>query len=85
MRKFAKKLLAFTYSSTVQIMAEIFSHPILGKLVPKSLDGVNQFLGLKYASIKDRLAAPELYSPTSGEVIDATQHGQVYFSHTTTT
>lgn len=59
-------------------MADVFKHPILGELKPKNANGVKQFLGLKYASIKNRLAVPELYTPAGPGIIDATQHGHVY-------
>lgn len=64
-----------------QDMTELFNHPTLGKLLPKSVGNVNQFLGLKYASLKDRFAAPKLYSPSSTSIIDATQHGYIGLIH----
>lgn len=55
-------------------MTDSFAHPLLGKLVPKSSDGIVQFLGIKYASLKDRLATPEISNPNV-EVTDATSYG----------
>lgn len=49
-----------------------------GELEGKSVDGAVQFLGLKYASIKDRLAAPQLVDSYGSGTTDATRFGYVH-------
>lgn len=39
------------------------------------MDGVVQFLGIKYASLKDRFAASEIYEHDAQGTINATQLG----------
>lgn len=39
-------------------------------------DGVVQFRGVKYASLKDQLSVPELVGGHGNEIIDATEFGQ---------
>lgn len=56
-------------------MAATFTHPTLGELRPKLADGVEQFLGLKYASIENRLSPPKLYKKDIEGAIDATNFG----------
>jgi len=55
-------------------MAATISHPEIGKVQGKPGDGVTQFLGIQYGSVKDRLAAPELVERYSG-VVDGTKLG----------
>jgi carboxylesterase type B len=38
-------------------------------------DRVVQYLGIKYADLKDQLAVPELVKSYGGEVVDATRFG----------
>ncbi|KAF2641577.1 para-nitrobenzyl esterase [Massarina eburnea CBS 473.64] len=47
----------------------------LGTFLGKPKDGVVQYLGIKYASLKDQLSAPELVTSYGTEVIDATSYG----------
>jgi hypothetical protein len=56
-------------------MTETIEHPLIGVLVGKAEDGIIQFLGVRYASLTDRLAEPELLSHYDGEKIDATKKG----------
>ncbi|PVI02247.1 carboxylesteras-like protein [Periconia macrospinosa] len=57
-------------------MATTFKHPDLGEVKAKPVDGALQFLGLKYASLQDRFAAPQLYTNyNSSTSIDATKFG----------
>lgn len=55
---------------------ETLNHPQLGEIHGKKGDGVVQFLGLKYATLKDRFAPPELVTSYNGPV-DATRFGYV--------
>lgn len=50
-------------------MAATFTHPMFGKVGPKLVDGVEQFLGLKYASIKNRLSPLKLYKKDIEEAV----------------
>ncbi|USP76880.1 uncharacterized protein yc1106_04154 [Curvularia clavata] len=56
-------------------MAATFTHPALGRVQGNQRDGVAQFLGLKYASIKDRFAPPEVVDSYESGDIDATKFG----------
>jgi carboxylesterase type B len=57
-------------------MAAHIKHQKLGQIQGKQGDGIVQFLGIKYASLKDRFAGSELVEYGSGEsVIDATNLG----------
>lgn len=49
----------------------------LGQIHGKTVDGVTQYLGLKYASLRNRLADAELVASRSAEdgVFDATKDG----------
>lgn len=58
-------------------MEAAFTHPALGQVQGTQRDGVAQFLGLKYASIKDRFAPPELVDSYGPENTDATKFGSV--------
>ncbi|KAK3681248.1 Alpha/Beta hydrolase protein [Podospora appendiculata] len=51
-----------------------FIHPLIGQVVGKEADKCTQFLGIKYATLKDRFAAAELVSH-DGSGIDATKYG----------
>jgi hypothetical protein len=61
-------------------MSAQIKHQTLGEIQGRQGDGVIQFLGIKYASLKDRFAGSELveYGETQG-VIDGTQLGYVTF------
>ncbi|KAF2109526.1 carboxylesteras-like protein [Lophiotrema nucula] len=56
-------------------MSTTFKHPILGEVKGNVLEGVVQFLGLKYGSLKNRLASAELVTSYGAEPIDATKFG----------
>jgi carboxylesterase type B len=56
-------------------MTERIQHPLIGTVVGKAENGVAQFLGLKYASLTDRLSAPQICSNYSNVEIDATKIG----------
>lgn len=58
-------------------MSATFKHAALGELEGNKVDGSIQFLGLKYASIKDRFAPPELVSDYGSGSTDATKFGFV--------
>ena len=58
-------------------MSATLKHQDLGELEGKTVDGAVQFLGLKYASIKDRLAAPELVENYGAGATDASKFGYV--------
>ncbi|KAL1852578.1 hypothetical protein Plec18170_005709 [Paecilomyces lecythidis] len=47
----------------------------LGEIRGKTVDGVTQYLGVKYASLKNRLANAELVEVRDGDVLDATKDG----------
>ncbi|KAL5447662.1 hypothetical protein PMIN05_001957 [Paraphaeosphaeria minitans] len=50
-------------------------HKDLGEIQGNSNNGVVQFLGLKYASLENRFAAPSLVTDYSSGLIDATKFG----------
>jgi hypothetical protein len=52
-------------------------HPHLGELKGNSVDGAVQFLGLKYATLKNRLATAELVDSYDSGTTDATRYGSV--------
>ncbi len=57
-------------------MSARLKHQNLGQIQGKQGDGVIQFLGIKYATVKDRFAGSELVEYGNGEsVIDATNLG----------
>jgi hypothetical protein len=58
-------------------MSATLKHQNLGELEGKAVDGAVQFLGLKYASLKDRLAAPHLVDSYGSGTTDATKFGYV--------
>lgn len=47
----------------------------LGKIRGRDSDKVTQFLGIKYATLSDRLADAQLIETRDGEVLDATKDG----------
>lgn len=55
--------------STVKIQ-----HPSIGDIEGLDGDGVYQFLGVQYATVKDRLAESQVKTAYEGPV-DATRHG----------
>lgn len=58
-------------------MASTLTHSSLGEIRGKADDGVIQFWGIKYASIKDIFAPSEITKGSCDNVIDATQLGYV--------
>lgn len=53
-------------------------HPALGTVRGKAADdgsGVTQFLGIKYASLEDRFAPPELVKGDAAKGVDAREFG----------
>lgn len=47
----------------------------LGEIRGKTVDGISQYLGVKYASLKNRLADAELIEKRDGDILDATKDG----------
>ena len=58
-------------------MSSILHHPSLGDIQGKLKNNIIQFLGIKYATLKDRFAEPQLAreNDTTNEVLDATKYG----------
>jgi carboxylesterase type B len=58
-------------------MATTLKTTALGDIQGRDDDGVVQYLGIKYATLKDRFADAELISerPASAGVLDATKDG----------
>jgi len=61
-------------------MASPLNHPTLGQIRGNLKDGVVQFLGVKYASIKDRFAPSEVFDSSGSGIIDATKPGPYVIS-----
>ena len=62
-------------------MAAQIKHQKLGQIQGRLGDGVVQFLGIKYATLKDRFAGSELVEYDGAQsVIDATKLGRVALS-----
>lgn len=49
----------------------------LGEIRGKDANGAAQYLGIKYATLKNRLADAELVESREGDVLDATRDGFV--------
>jgi len=59
-------------------MATHLKHQSLGEVHGKDGDGVVQYLGIKYATVKDRFALSQLFDPSSTNgIIDGTKLGYV--------
>ncbi len=56
-------------------------HPDLGEVKGNAGDGVEQYLGIPFATLKDRLSPPELKTHYDG-VIEATRFGSVMACYT---
>ncbi|GAQ03075.1 uncharacterized MFS-type transporter C18.02 [Aspergillus lentulus] len=56
-------------------MAAIIQSRLLGEIRGKAHDGVSQFLGIQYATLKDRLADAELIEQREGNILDASKDG----------
>ena len=57
----------------------ILEHPAIGRVQGRYNKGVIQYLGIKYASLKNRLADAQLVEYKGNEHIDATRHGYEEF------
>jgi carboxylesterase type B len=57
-------------------MTSTLQHPTLGEITGTVKDGVVQFLGIKYATLENRLAVPvPLFKNDGRGPIDATKFG----------
>lgn len=56
-------------------MAAKIEHPDLGEVCGNSVDGVTQFLGIRYASLEGQLAPAELVESHPSGALDATKLG----------
>jgi hypothetical protein len=56
-------------------MSTSLQHPELGELKGKVVDGAIQFLGLKYAKLKNRFAPAELINDYRASPTDGTKYG----------
>lgn len=56
-------------------MTTVLTTASLGDIRGKTGEGVTQFLGIKYANLKDRFADAELVEQRTGGVLDATTDG----------
>jgi hypothetical protein len=65
-------------------MSVTLKHAHLGELKGNSVEGAVQFLGLKYAALKNRLAAAELVDSYGSRSTDATRYGSVVHIHSIT-
>lgn len=59
-------------------MTTTFKHADLGELKGNVVDGTAQFLGLKYASLENRFAAPQLVTTYGSGAVDASKYGYVF-------
>lgn len=62
-------------------MTTILKTEALGDIRGKSDGIVSQFLGIQYATLKNRLADAELVEQRHGGILDATRDGYAYLSH----
>jgi carboxylesterase type B len=58
-------------------MSTIITTSNLGQIRGKSGDGVTQYLGIKYATLKDRFADAQLVEERHGDILDATADGYI--------
>ena len=56
-------------------MTSILKTPLLGEIHGTHHDSVVQYLGVKYATLKNRLADAELVETREGGVLNATKDG----------
>lgn len=56
-------------------MATIIKTRFLGDIRGKNEGGVTQFLGIKYASLKNRFADAEMIEERKGGILDASTDG----------
>ena len=63
-------------SDAVNSSYTIFEHPSIGQIRGiQRLEGVIDFLGVQYATLKDGYARGELKTLFPGDLLDATKHG----------
>lgn len=53
-------------------------HPVIGSVQGKYSKGVIQYLGIKYASLQNRLAEPNVVEYQPGSSLNAVVHGYVF-------
>lgn len=58
-------------------MTSRLSTRFLGQIIGRTEDGVTQYLGVKYANLKNRLADAEPIENRDGDALDATNDGFV--------
>jgi hypothetical protein len=63
----------FYYTTT---MSHILSTPF-GTFKGKNGDGITQYRGIKYATVRDQLSAPELVTDYGTDIVDAMHYGYV--------
>jgi len=56
-------------------MATLLNTTALGSVQGTTEDGVTQYLGIKFANLKDRLADADLIAERHGDVLNATKDG----------
>lgn len=56
-------------------MTTVLQTKQLGQIRGKTVNGVTNYLGIKYATLRDRLADAELVERREGDVLDATNDG----------
>ncbi|EAW16306.1 putative carboxylesterase [Aspergillus fischeri NRRL 181] len=61
-------------------MATILQTRLLGEVRAETHDGVSQFLGIQYATLKDRFADAELIEQREGSILDASKDGPTALS-----
>ncbi|KAJ5159476.1 uncharacterized protein N7482_006480 [Penicillium canariense] len=61
-------------------MATIITTSRLGQIQGRTRDGLTQYLGIKYANLKNRLADAELIEERQGDLLDATADGPTALS-----
>ncbi|BCR90256.1 putative carboxylesterase [Aspergillus chevalieri] len=61
-------------------MAAILKTAALGEIQGKDANGVTQYLGIKYATLKNRLADAEIVESRDGDILDATKDGPTAIS-----
>jgi hypothetical protein len=85
LRSFGLPSSSVSHSSAAQLSLQVLHHHIrmfttlehakLGKINGVAVDGTVQFRGLKYASLKNRFAPPQLVTSYETQSTDATKYG----------
>lgn len=65
------------HQDTSEAMTLTIKHAHLGDMKGNTVDGAAEFLGLKYAKLKNRLAPAELIDSYGAGSIDATRYGYI--------